>query len=97
MITFKGKRPRIKLVTSCCPFQKDGLKHNSSVIIQLDSGSGEAQDIKPVNYGLLSDQQLVAKPQNNWPQFPRYLNLKTLGCQKIYFSLKGPSPSTEGF
>ena len=32
------------------PFSKDGLNHDDAVIIQLVSGSGEAQDLKPVNY-----------------------------------------------
>ena len=32
------------------PFSKGRLNHNGSVIIQLVSGSGEAQDLKLVNY-----------------------------------------------
>jgi len=32
------------------PFSKDRLNHDDTVIIQLVSGSGEAQDLKPVNY-----------------------------------------------
>ena len=39
------------------PFSKDRLNHDDTVIIQLVSGSGEAQDLKLVNYVLL--QQLV--------------------------------------
>ena len=32
------------------PFSKDRLDHDDTVIIQLVSGSGEAQDLKFVNY-----------------------------------------------
>jgi hypothetical protein len=32
------------------PFSKHGLNHDDAVIIQLVSGSGKAQDLKPVNY-----------------------------------------------
>ena len=32
------------------PFSKDRLNHDDAVIIQLVSGSGEAQDLKLVNY-----------------------------------------------
>ena len=32
------------------PFSKDRLNHDDTVIIQLFSGSGEAQDLKLVNY-----------------------------------------------
>jgi len=32
------------------PFSKDRLNHDDTVIIQLVSGSGEAQDLKLVNY-----------------------------------------------
>jgi hypothetical protein len=32
------------------PFSKDRLNHNGTVIIQLVSGSGEAQDLEPVKY-----------------------------------------------
>jgi hypothetical protein len=34
------------------PFSKDRLNHDDAVIIQLVSGSGEAQDLKSVNYVL---------------------------------------------
>jgi len=34
------------------PFSKDRLNHDDMVIIQLVSGSGEAQDLTPVNYVL---------------------------------------------
>jgi hypothetical protein len=36
------------------PFSKDRLNHDDAVIIQLVSGSGEAQVIKPVKYVLAS-------------------------------------------
>ncbi len=32
------------------PFSKDRLNHDDTVTIQLTSGSGEAQDLKLVNY-----------------------------------------------
>jgi len=32
------------------PFSKDRLNYGDKVIIQFVSGSGEAQDLKPVNY-----------------------------------------------
>jgi len=39
------------------PFSKDRLNHNDTVIIQLVSGSGEAQDLKLVNYDYCHSNQ----------------------------------------
>lgn len=41
------------------PFSKDRLNHDGSVIIQLVSGSGEAQDLKLVNYVLAGAATLI--------------------------------------
>ena len=53
------------------PFSKDRLNHDDTVIIQLVSGSGEAQDLKLVNYVFASATSKTQSGREWAPQFAR--------------------------
>ena len=53
------------------PFSSDRLNHENTVTIQLFSGSGEAQDLKLVNYVFASATSKIQSGREWATQFAR--------------------------